>query len=235
MRYEVKHISMQQAKFTFMSKGGTKYRTRRSGKKINPTTITIHSTANPNSTALNERNWLINPSNKRVASWHIAVDDKMAVEAIPLYEQAYHAGNRVGNNTSIGIEICESGDRQQTLKNAVQLVATMLYDRKWEIDKLRRHFDWSGKNCPRILSYNNWAGWIAFKRHVKEELDKLKANDRKDDIVSKPIIKEPHSWAKEAWDWAQREGLFDGKRPREPITREEVAVVLKRLADANKI
>ena len=151
-----------------------KSKDKRPGTKIVPEYITIHSTGNPNSTARNERGWLTNPSNTRTASWHIVIDEKEAIEAIPLDEIAYHAGNRNGNNKSIGIEICESGNRQKTLENAVKLVAKMLYERNWGVDKLRRHYDWSGKVCPRILSSNNWEGWNAFKIQVQRELDRLK-------------------------------------------------------------
>lgn len=148
---------------------------KRPGTKAVMTSITIHSTANPKSTALNERNWLVNPSNDRKASWHIAVDDKEAVEAIPLDEVAYHSGSSVGDRTSIGIEICESGDRGKTLDNTIKLTAKMLHERNWGIDKLRRHYDWSKKICPGILSANNWEGWNGFKIQVQRELDKLKS------------------------------------------------------------
>lgn len=144
---------------------------RRVGRKANMTTLTIHSTANPNSTALNERNWLVNPSNKRTASWHLAVDDKMVVEAIPLDEVAWHSGNSVGNNTSIGIEICESGNRANTIQNAVDVTVALLKERGWNVSHLRRHYDWSGKNCPRIFSANNWQGWNDFKAKVQLGLD----------------------------------------------------------------
>lgn len=199
---------------------------KRPAIKMKPTTITIHSTGNPNSTARNERGWLTNPSNTRTASWHIVVDEKEAIEAIPLDEIAYHAGNRNGNNTSIGIEICESGNRQKTLENAVKLVAKMLYERGWGVDKLRRHYDWSGKNCPRILSTNNWSGWNKFKQDVQKELNRLKGVDKV--TVDK---NKPSKWAEEAWEWAQKEGYLDGTRPKDPITREEMAIVLKRLVD----
>lgn len=36
------------------------------------------------------------------------------------------------------------------------------------------------------------------------------------------------SWAKEAWAWAKTKGLLDGTRPKDNITREEMAVVLQR-------
>ena len=48
----------------------------RPGTKLIATSITIHSTGNPSSTAKNERGWLTNPSNDRIASWHICVDEK---------------------------------------------------------------------------------------------------------------------------------------------------------------
>jgi len=150
----------------------------RPGIKLNAQYITIHSTGNPTSTAMNERNWLVNPSNTRVASWHIAVDEKMAVEAIPLDEVAYHAGTSAGNNTSIGIEICESGDRAKTIQNTAELVAKLLHERKWGVDKLRRHYDWSKKICPRILADNNWKGWEEFKQAVQKELDNLNNKDK---------------------------------------------------------
>lgn len=154
---------------------------RRPGRAMQPEYLTIHSTANPNSTAQNERDWLTNPSNTRTASWHIAVDDKEVIEAIPLNEMALHAGdggNGTGNTKSIGIEICESGDRTNTIQNAAELVAKMLKERNWGVDRLRRHYDWSGKNCPRILADNNWKGWNDFKLAVQKELDKLNNSNK---------------------------------------------------------
>jgi len=145
---------------------------RRQGIKIMPTTITIHNTGNPSSTARGEREWLVNPSNIRQASWHIVVDDKEAIEAIPLDEKALHSGTLTGNMTSIGIEICESGDYAKTLENAVKLVAKLLRERGWGVDRLRRHYDWSGKICPRLMyDGGKWTGWEDFKRRVAAELE----------------------------------------------------------------
>ena len=195
---------------------------RRPGQVMTPQYITIHSTGNPSSTARNERGWLTNPSNTRTASWHIVVDEKEAIEAIPLNEVAWHAGdgNGQGNRASIGIEICESGNREKTLRNAVQLVAKLLKERGWGVDRLRRHFDWSGKICPRILQPNNWAGWEQFKRDVQKEISGGETVSTKN---------QPSPWAKNAWDWAKKEGLLDGTRPKDNLTREEFAVVLQKV------
>ena len=195
---------------------------RRPGLSMSPQYITIHSTGNPSSTARNERAWLTNPSNKVTASWHIVVDEKEAIEAIPLTEVAWHAGDGSGqgNRASIGIEICESGNRVKTLENAVKLTAKLLKERGWGVDRLRRHHDWSGKICPRILQPNNWAGWEQFKRDVQKELSGGETVSTKN---------QPSSWAKNAWEWAKKEGLLDGTRPKDNLTREEFAVVLQKV------
>ena len=35
-------------------------------------------------------------------------------------------------------------------------------------------------------------------------------------------------WAEEAWQWSQNQGFLDGTRPKDPVTREELATVLQR-------
>lgn len=143
---------------------------RRSCNPMAAETITIHNTGNPDSNAKGERAWLTNPSNDRQASYHIVVDEREAIECLPLNENAWHAGdgaNGPGNRKSIGIEICESGDYAKTLANAAQLVAKMLKERGWGVDRLRRHFDWSGKICPRLMyDSGKWTGWMEFKAAV---------------------------------------------------------------------
>lgn len=190
---------------------------RRPGIAMNPEYLTIHSTANPNSTAQNERDWLTNPSNTRNASWHLVVDDKQVIEAIPQNEIAWHAGdgkNGTGNSKSISIEICESGDREKTIENAVKLSAQILKEKGWGIDRLRRHYDWSGKHCPRIFEKNNWEEWNSFKSKVAAELQKTSISP----------------WAKEAMEWATSPeiNLTDGSSPKEPISLERMITILYR-------
>ncbi|MHA7966598.1 phosphodiester glycosidase family protein [Paenibacillus sp. CAU 1782] len=163
---------------------------RRSGRALKATTLTIHNTGNPSSTAPNERTWLTNPSNGVTASYHIVIGPKttepnspvVAIECLPLNEVGWHAGDGTkasgGNMTSIGIEICESGDYGATVAFAVQLVADMLRARGWGVDRLRRHWDWPSslgyrKVCPRLMyDGGEWTGWITFKKRVQQALDK---------------------------------------------------------------
>ncbi|OMD07832.1 N-acetylmuramoyl-L-alanine amidase [Paenibacillus odorifer] len=148
---------------------------RRPGYAMTATTITIHNTGNPASSAANERAWLTNPTNARQASFHIVVDEREAIECLPLTENAWHSGDgsaaKSGNRTSIGVEICESGNYAKTLDNAAVLVASMLKERGWGVDRLRRHYDWSGKICPRLMyDGDKWTGWAAFKALVEAHL-----------------------------------------------------------------
>ena len=180
-------------------------------------TITIHNTGNPSSTAKNERAWLVSRANTRQASYHIVIDDKDTIECLPLNEVAWHAGDGRGNGNmrSIGIEICESGDYAKTLDRAAELVAKMLKERNWGTDKLKRHFDWSKKICPRLMYDNGtWKGWNDFVSRVENELN--------------PLGELSH-WAKDAWLWAIKEGLIDGKDPKGTITREQLITILYRM------
>lgn len=142
--------------------------------KMTPSYITIHNTAN-DATAKNEVNYML--SNNNQVSYHYAVDDKEAVQAIPLTRNAWHAGDGgsgTGNRKSIGIEICYSksgGTRfEKAEQNAAYLTAVLLKERGWGISRVKRHKDWSGKNCPhRTIA----KGWSRFLNMVKKELDKL--------------------------------------------------------------
>ncbi|MGM1050700.1 MAG: hypothetical protein ACQEXX_31985 [Bacillota bacterium] len=39
----------------------------------------------------------------------------------------------------------------------------------------------------------------------------------------------PSPWAVKAWEEAKANGYFDGSRPKEPLTREEAAILINRL------
>lgn len=178
---------------------------RRPGIRMNWEHITIHNTGNPNSTALNERGWLTNPSNTKTASYHIVVDEFRAVECIPLTEVAWHAGdgNGKGNRASIGIELCESGNFQKTLENAAKLVAKSLVEKGKSIQAVKQHFDWNGKNCPRLLRQGD--RWQQFLKMIEKELDAMKLADWQrdggrnaiDELVSEGVINDPDTWKKE--------------------------------------
>lgn len=140
------------------------------------TSITIHSTANEKSTPQNERDWLDNPSNSRDASWHYVVGDGVVIQAIPELEEAWHSGTSQGNKYSIGIEIVESGNRKAVIETAAEFVSDLLKKYNWGADKLKKHYNWTGKNCPRILIdksfVKNNVNWNYFIERVEHYMEK---------------------------------------------------------------
>ncbi|MBU5676766.1 N-acetylmuramoyl-L-alanine amidase [Alkaliphilus sp. MSJ-5] len=190
---------------------------KRPGTKLKLETITIHNTGNPTSTARNERGWLSNPYNTSSTSFHIAIDDKEVVECIPLDEVAYHSGNKQGNLTSIGVEICESGNQEKVWDNAIKLIANLLFNRGWGVDRITTHQRWNGKNCPRLILPR----WNEFINDIEKELWKL--NSIREQGLSE--------WAIEAWEWGKEKGITDGQRPKDFATREELVTMLYRMKE----
>ena len=136
--------------------------------------IVVHNTAN-DASAANEVAYMISNNNK--VSFHYAVDDKQIVQGIPENRNAWHAGDGgsgKGNRYGLSIEICYSksgGSRFiEAEKLAAKFIASKLKEKGWEIDKLTKHQDYSGKYCPhRTLDM----GWERFLNMVKAELDAL--------------------------------------------------------------
>ena len=187
-----------------------------------PEFLVVHNTAN-DASAANEIAYMIRNDNQ--TSFHFAVDNKEIIQGIPENRNAWHAGdgNGPGNRKGIGIEICYSKSGGPKFiaaeKLAAKFVAFKLKEKGWGIDKVKKHQDFSGKHCPhRTLDM----GWQRFLAMVQAELKGGSA------VAEKNV---PSSWAKEAWDWAKKEGLLDGTRPKDNLTREEFAVVLKKLVD----
>lgn len=143
---------------------------------MTPNYVTIHNTAN-NASALAEISYM--NGNWNEVSFHWAVDDIQAIQAIPHNRNAWHCGDGgsgVGNRQSIGIEICHSLDPNnpryaKSEDNGAKLTAIILKSYGWGIDRIRKHQDWSGKYCPhRILDNGNWNG---FKQKVQQYLNQL--------------------------------------------------------------
>ena len=139
-----------------------------------PEGITVHNTAN-DASALNEIAYMTN--NNYEISYHYAVDDIQAVQGLPLNRNGWHAsdGNGPGNRKTIAIEICYSlsgGPRfDKAEENACELIASLLQEYGWGIDKVKRHYDYAPnkKYCPhRTMDY----GWDRFLNMVKAKLGK---------------------------------------------------------------
>lgn len=135
-------------------------RKNRPGRKISVSAITVHNTDNANRGAdatahsrfVRETGYYMLNGEKHWVSWHFTVDDSRVIQHLPLDEVAYHAGS-AANGSSIAIEICMNSDNDQPLANrrAAGLVATLLKASGLTLQDVKKHKDWTGKNCPSLL------------------------------------------------------------------------------------
>ena len=96
-------------------------------------------------------------------SWHYSVDDIEIYQEMPDEEIAYHAGTKPGNDQSIGIEICETGNYAKAEENAIALTTYLMRKHNIPIAKVVPHQFWSGKYCPHIILRK---GWGKFKDRI---------------------------------------------------------------------
>ncbi|TBL15299.1 N-acetylmuramoyl-L-alanine amidase [Bacillus paranthracis] len=131
---------------------------------MNPTEITFHNTYN-DASAQNERDNVVN--NSTGTSFHIAVDDKEAIQLLPFNRNAWHAGdgeNGRGNRHSIGVEICYSksgGPRyEKAVQNAIIVIKQLMAQFNIPIDKVKTHQERNGKYCPHRMLAEGRVGWF---------------------------------------------------------------------------
>lgn len=136
--------------------------------------IVVHNTAN-DTTAENEVAYMI--GNKNQVSFHYAVDDQEVVQGIPITRNAWacsDGGNGKGNRKGIQVEICysKSGGKRfdQAEKNAAHFIATLLRERQWGIEKVKKHQDFRNKYCPHRTLDKGWNGFIQM---IKSYLDDI--------------------------------------------------------------
>ena len=143
---------------------------------MKPRYIVCHNTAN-DASAENEVKYMI--SNNNWVSYHVAVDDKYAIQVIPFNRNAWHTGdgaNGNGNRYGIGVEICysKSGGARYTQaeENAVYVMARLLYKYDLGIDALKQHADFANKNCPHRI--RDEGRWNSVKSRVNTVLKAIK-------------------------------------------------------------
>jgi N-acetylmuramoyl-L-alanine amidase CwlA len=81
--------------------------------------------------------------------------------------------NRGGNNNGIGMEVCvnEGADIYLNWQRSAKLTAYLLEQNNLEIDDIKPHHYFSGKNCPMTLRENKL--WNHFLEMVQVEYDVL--------------------------------------------------------------
>lgn len=153
-------------------------RNYRSRGKVGIKYLVIHDTGNPNkgAGALNHRNYVEN--NKRGASAHYFVDDKVIVQYVGDSLSAGSVGDGKGkygitNANSLSIEMCINSDADyvKTYKNTVELTKNLMKKFNIPIDRVVRHYDASRKSCPNHMRQNNWSKWWKFKEDIQTPIE----------------------------------------------------------------
>ncbi len=200
-----------------------------------PDRIVVHNTAN-DAPAANEINYMINRPEE--VSFHFAADDTEVVQGLPLERNAWASGDGLGagNLRGIHVEICysKSGRErfQRAEENAARLLAELLKERGWGLDRVTKHQDYDGKYCPHRTLDLGWERFLKMVKKYLEQEDNVDYNTFKrymDRYNRELAAAQVSGWAGESWGWAKENGLLDGSAPKAPLTREQAAAVLSRV------
>ena len=141
--------------------------------------IVIHYTANPGSTAQQNRDYFngLKDSHETEASSNFIVGlDGEIIQCVPTWEIAYASNER--NADTVSIECChldESGRfTDDTYRSLVQLTAWLCTKFDLTEDDVIRHYDVTGKICPKYF-VDNPDEWDAFKDNVGKAIAKSSA------------------------------------------------------------
>jgi N-acetylmuramoyl-L-alanine amidase len=132
--------------------------------------IVIHYTANPGSDAEANRNYFDNMkiTHETYASSHYIIGlDGTIIQCIPLNEIAYASNKR--NDDTISIECCHPDNTgeftQDTYEALVKLSAWLAGKYNLKEEDIIRHYDITGKECPRFF-VKNQDKWEQYRKEV---------------------------------------------------------------------
>ena len=142
----------------------------------NITGVVVHYTANPGSSAQDNRDYFngLQYSQATQASSNFIVGlEGEIIQCVPTWEVAYASNER--NSDTVSIEVChpdESGKfTQESYSALVQLTAWLCVKFGLTEDDVIRHYDVTGKNCPKYFVEDEDA-WAEFKENVRKAIDK---------------------------------------------------------------
>jgi hypothetical protein len=147
-----------------------------------PQYVVVHYTANPGSTAEQNRNYFENLKDTgetfASAQFIIGLEGEI-IQCVPCNEIAYCSNNL--NEICISIEMCHPDDTgnfyDATYNNCVYLVAQLMNYYNLDMDHLIRHYDVTGKNCPKYFVEHE-DRWEVFKGFVEEYREKYKNGEK---------------------------------------------------------
>ena len=138
------------------------------------TGIVVHYTANPGAGARNNRDYFegLKDSHVTKASSKFVVGlEGEIIQCVPTWEVAYASNSR--NTDTVSIECChpdETGKfNDATYHSMVELCAWLCLKFDLNEEDVIRHYDVTGKNCPKYFVEHEDA-WVQFKSDVGKKL-----------------------------------------------------------------
>ncbi|MBR3778872.1 MAG: N-acetylmuramoyl-L-alanine amidase [Clostridia bacterium] len=143
--------------------------TARSGRTLSDFSgIVIHYVGNPGSSAAGNRNYFATPGTQVVSHFVVGLEGEV-IQCLPLWEQSVASNHR--NKDTISIEVCHPDETGQfnpaTYAAVVRLTAWLCEVGDLSTERVIRHYDVSGKECPRYYVRNE-AAWEQFLSDVQQ-------------------------------------------------------------------
>ncbi len=136
------------------------------------TGIVVHYTANPGTSAQQNRDYfegLKDSHDTKVSSHFIIGMEGELIQCIPCNEISYASNDR--NHDTISIECCIPDDTgkftSETYDTLIHLTAWLLGRYDLDTDAVIRHYDVTGKICPKYYVENEDA-WLQMKADIKK-------------------------------------------------------------------
>ncbi len=128
--------------------------------------IVVHYVGNPGTSARANRNYFNNPISQVSSHFIVGLDGEI-LQCVPLDEISSASNHR--NRDTISIEVCHPDDtgkfNDKTYASLVKLTAWLAEQGNLTTDHIIRHYDVTGKECPRWF-VRDPAAWEAFKKDV---------------------------------------------------------------------
>lgn len=137
--------------------------------------IVVHYTANPGTTAIQNRSYFENlaETHETKASSHFVIGlDGEIVQCIPCNEISYASNDR--NSDTISIECCIEDEMGKfngnTYESLIKLTTWLMGRYDLSVDDVIRHYDVTGKNCPKYYVEHEDA-WEQFKQDLLDYIE----------------------------------------------------------------
>lgn len=128
--------------------------------------IVIHYVGNPATSATANRNYFAKAGTTVVSHFVVGLEGEV-IQCLPLWERSVASNSR--NSDTISIEVCHPDDSGQfneaTYAAVVRLTAWLCQVGDLSTEQVIRHYDITGKECPRYFVRNE-AAWEQFLTDV---------------------------------------------------------------------